>query len=114
MVLALYTGEPQHTVFPHMDQHFPIRKMPASSTPFDFSEGSWVDLPEQFSFAGKARSTQQFIEDTDTSALLVLKDGAIRSENYYLSGGRDVRWISWSMAKSFVSALIGIAIGTLA
>jgi CubicO group peptidase (beta-lactamase class C family) len=42
--------------------------------------------------------------------MLVLKDGRIRHESYRLSGGREVQWISWSVAKSFVSALVGIAI----
>ena len=31
-------------------------------------------------------------------------------ELYRLSGGRQVQWISWSVAKSFVSALVGIAV----
>jgi CubicO group peptidase (beta-lactamase class C family) len=31
-------------------------------------------------------------------------------EQYRLTGGRDVQWISWSVAKSFVSALVGIAV----
>jgi CubicO group peptidase (beta-lactamase class C family) len=110
MALNLYVGEPQHENFPHMDDLFPTRHMPASDLPFQFPEGAPIALPEEFQFAGQVQSTPRFIEDTDTSALLVLKDGVIRFEQYFLTGGRDVRWISWSTAKSFVSALIGIAI----
>jgi len=40
----------------------------------------------------------------------VLKDGARRFERYALNGGRDVQWMSWSVAKSFLSTLVGIAI----
>ena len=31
-------------------------------------------------------------------------------QSYSLTGGKEVRWVSWSVAKSFVSALVGIAI----
>ena len=110
MALNLYSGEPQDGVFPHMDDHFAIREMAAADTAFQFAQGSAAELPKSFSYSGNDRSTQHFIEDTDTSALLVLKDGKIRTEQYFLTGGQDVRWISWSVAKSFLSALIGIAI----
>jgi N-methylhydantoinase B/oxoprolinase/acetone carboxylase alpha subunit len=47
------------------------------------------------------------LAETHTSALLILKDGEIRHEQYWPTGGRDVQWISFSVAKSFVSALVG-------
>ena len=47
---------------------------------------------------------------THTTALLVLKQGAVRYEEYWLSGGREVQLMSFSVAKSFVSALVGIAL----
>jgi CubicO group peptidase (beta-lactamase class C family) len=50
------------------------------------------------------------LTDTYTSALLVLKAGEIRYEEYWLTGGPNVQWISFSVAKSFVSTLVGIAI----
>ena len=61
-------------------------------------------------FAGQRRSLAELIEQTDTSALLVIQNGQIRFESYYLTGGERVRWVSWSVAKSFISALVGIAI----
>jgi hypothetical protein len=45
------------------------------------------------------------LAETHTSALLILKDGEIRHEQYWLTVGRDVQWISFSVAKSFVLAL---------
>ncbi len=110
MALNLYVGEPQDENFPHMDELFPIREMAASTSPHPFPEGRLIQLPEEYSFQGKNKSSQTFLTGTDTSALLVLKNGVIRFEEYFLTGGRDVRWVSWSVAKSFVSALIGIAI----
>jgi len=110
MALNLYVGEPQHEVFPYMEQHFPTRYMAAADAPFEFPDGPTAQLPKTYVYSNQNQSTQHFIEDTDTSALLVLKDGAVRMEHYFLTGGRETKWISWSMAKSFVSALIGIAI----
>ena len=110
MALNLYVGEPQHENFAHMDKLFPTSDMAESAQPFHFKVGQEISLPETFEFDGVGRSTQDFIADTDTSALLVLHKGAIRFEDYYLTGGPEVQWISWSMAKSFVSALLGIAL----
>jgi CubicO group peptidase (beta-lactamase class C family) len=39
----------------------------------------------------------------------VLHDGALRLERYALTGGRDVRWHSFSIAKSITSTLVGAA-----
>lgn len=43
-------------------------------------------------------------------ALLVLQDGAVTYEAYDAEHGRDVRHISWSMAKSITHALVGIGV----
>lgn len=67
-------------------------------------------MPGTYDFEGQQRSTESFLTETDTSAVLVLKDGAMVHELYRMTGGRDVQWISWSVAKSFISALVGIAV----
>jgi len=110
MSLTLYTGATQFDTFPHMEDHFKTAKLLPSSTPFEFPDGRELALPEKFNFENQSRFTEHFIKSTDTSALLVIKNGELRLEKYFHTGGRDVQWISWSVAKSFVSALIGIAI----
>lgn len=47
---------------------------------------------------------------TYTNALLVMKDGAIVDERYLNGGSAKDRYLSWSMAKSITSILVGIAI----
>jgi len=69
-----------------------------------------VALDETFDFDGAQSDTAKFLTETDTAALLVLKDGVVRHESYFLTGGPDVRWLSMSVAKSFTSALVGIAV----
>lgn len=108
--LSLYTGAPQHENFARMEDFFPTAHMKASTAPFQFPEGALTELPRNYKFCDQIRSTDDFIESTDTSALLVLKDGSVRLEQYFLNGGRDVQWMSFSVGKSFISALIGIAI----
>lgn len=51
-----------------------------------------------------------WIEERSVTALVVLKDGEIAYENYFLGTGPEDRRISWSIAKSYLSALVGILI----
>lgn len=109
--LNLFNGEPQHESFNRMGDFFPTANLAQSPTPYQFPSGPELALPETFEFHGSTRTSADFLAETDTAALLVLHEGALRSEQYWLTGGPDVQWISWSVAKSFISALIGIAIG---
>ncbi len=68
------------------------------------------ELPKTFVFKGKELKLDSFLSDTQTTALLVVKDEAITFENYYLNTlDTDLR-ASWSMAKSYLSAIFGIAV----
>ncbi len=51
----------------------------------------------------------EWVEQRAVTGLVVLKDGAIAHEGYFLGTSADDRRISWSVAKSYLSALIGIA-----
>jgi len=107
---ALFSGAEQYENFPRMYEMFPSAKMPASTIAHTFANGTPITLPETYLFEGEAQNLQSFLTETDTSALLVLKNGSIVFEQYWLTGGRDVPWLSMSVAKSFISALVGIAI----
>jgi CubicO group peptidase (beta-lactamase class C family) len=108
--LGLFTGAPQHAHFGRLKALLPVSEMKASSRPRPFPEGACVELPKTYVHEGRARDLAAFFAETHTSALLILKDGEIRLEKYCLTGGRDVQWISFSVAKSFISALVGIAL----
>ncbi|AUQ97884.1 serine hydrolase domain-containing protein [Phaeobacter inhibens] len=51
---------------------------------------------------------QDWISHRNVTSLLVLKGGQIRHESYYQGTGPDDLRISWSMAKSYLSALLGV------
>ena len=54
--------------------------------------------------------TDQWIKDRAVTSLLILKDGQIRHESYHLGTAPNDRRISWSVAKSYLSALFGVLI----
>jgi len=109
-VASLFTGAEQYENFNRIDELFPTSTMPAAAEPFQFEEGARISLPDSFVYDGDVVDTETFLAETDTSAVLVIEDGKIRFERYMLTGGRDVNWLSMSVAKSFVSAAIGIAV----
>ena len=110
IVSSLFTGVEQIDNFNRMHQMFPVTAMPAADQPYSFQVVESVPLPTEFSYGGKRVETEEFLARTDTGAVLVVKDGAIQFEQYWRSGGQTQTWLSMSVAKSFISALIGIAI----
>ena len=109
-VSSLFTGEEQYQNLNRVYEIFPTSKLSHSSKPLIFKKGASLELPSNFIFEDKVVKVDEYLSRTDTSALLILKDGKISYENYWLTGGKNVQWISMSVAKSFISALIGIAI----
>ena len=107
---SLFTGEEQYQNLNRVYEIFPTSKLSHSSKPLVFKKGASQELPSNFIFEDKIVKVDEYLSRTDTSALLILKDGKISYENYWLTGGKNVQWISMSVAKSFISALIGIAI----
>lgn len=67
-------------------------------------------LPEYYQYAGETKSIVQFIENTDTTGFIVTSGDAILYEEYFQGNTDKSRSIVWSVSKSVVSALMGIAI----
>ena len=109
-VSSLFTGEEQYENFNRVYEIFPTSKLSPSNKPLVFKKGNPLELPSNFVFKDKLVNVNDYLSRTDTSALVILKDGKISYENYWLTGGERVHWLSMSVAKSFISALIGIAI----
>lgn len=109
-ITSLFTGSEQHQNFNRAYKIFPTSRLIASDQPFHLETADRIDLPSNFSFENKSVDVDEFLSRTGTSALLIIKDGKIYYENYWLTGGRDVLWLSMSVAKSFISTLVGIAI----
>lgn len=67
-------------------------------------------LPETFDGDGGERNLAEWLEQSATTSLLVIQDGKIAHESYYLDTKSDDLRISWSVAKSFLSAAFGVAV----
>lgn len=89
--------------FTHMGALFRSRPMalgPRLASPLPVSLTP-VDLPPE---------VEDWLTTRQATALLVLRRGEIVHEDYRLGTGPEDLRISWSVAKSFLSALLGIAI----
>lgn len=86
--------------FSHMDAAFVTAPLPRGPGPVSpLPEGTAIDLPE---------GADAWLQERAVTSLLVMKDGEVRFEDYYLGTGADDRRISWSVAKSYLSALFGV------
>ena len=68
-------------------------------------------LPKTFTFNGESKELQKRLDDFATTSLLVMRGNTILHETYSLGTKKDDKRISWSVAKSFLSAMFGIAVG---
>ena len=107
---SLFSGAEQYENFARIAGLFPTTTTRAPERAVSFPAGTPITLPAGFDYEGRHWRTGEFLETTDTAALLVLHRGRIRFEEYWLTGGPDVQWLSMSVAKSFVSALVGVAV----
>ncbi|MBY6082360.1 serine hydrolase domain-containing protein [Ruegeria arenilitoris] len=99
-VNSLFSEEKIVQNFSHMDAAFLTVDLPRGNGPtWDLPYGAEFDLPAE---------TQDWIEERAVTSLLVMQDGQIRFEEYFLGTSPEDRRISWSMAKSYLSALFGI------
>ena len=109
-VSSLFSGTDQSQKFNRVNEYFPTSQLYSSKTPLNFENGAPLDLPIEFRFQSQSVNVNEYLNRTDVTALLILKDGKIRYENYWLTGGEQVKWLSMSVGKSYISALIGIAL----
>ena len=107
--ITLYDQDKIANNFLTMYESFNATVIPASTEPFYFPVEAKT-LPDSFEYDNSVISIQGFIEDSQTTGFLVLKNGNVAYENYWLGHEQDKQHISFSVAKSFVSALMGIAI----
>jgi len=94
--------------FINMDKVFPTKPIKASSNPHIFNVRTF-DLPEFYELEGKQHNLAEALDYFKSDGLIVLQNGDLIYENYWQGNSQNQPHISWSVAKSFLSALIGIA-----
>jgi CubicO group peptidase (beta-lactamase class C family) len=94
--------------FTHMNKVFPSTPIKSSGAPHIFETGTF-ELPEFYEMNGEQHHFLDALDYFKSDGLIVLHEGALIYENYWQGNSKDQPHISWSVAKSFLSALIGIA-----
>ncbi|TVP53987.1 MAG: class C beta-lactamase-related serine hydrolase [Halomonadaceae bacterium] len=107
-MVNLFDEELREDNFRNMQRIFPYHSIRAGDQPHAFSRRQG-ELIETYEFAGETRTLADFMARTRTTGLLVIQDGAIVHEEYALGAQEHDRFTSWSVAKSFIGTLVGIA-----
>jgi CubicO group peptidase (beta-lactamase class C family) len=95
--------------FRHMDGIIGTRTVHMADQATTFAKDP-QPLPASFIYNGESVNLKQFLKDQYTTGMIVIKDNKIAFEEYWLGNDDKSVVISWSVAKSMISALIGIAV----
>src|SRR5215470_1072743 len=101
---------------PHVTDYerFPYRAVENAPSAWNFGRGPADAIPAavEYNDAGAAKriTLDELLRSTETHAFIVISHGRVLYENYFQGYQRDSLNFSASMAKSFTSALVGIAI----
>ena len=104
-------GEPQNSAaaFHNMEELFPSRRIAPGDKPMALKSPA-APFAASYDFKGKTHDLEAFAANTRTTGLLIMRGDQILYERYYQGSAPDSRFISFSVGKSFVSSLIGIAL----
>ena len=107
--LSLFDPNKRAENFHHMGKIFPNKRIRSSATPYSLKE-NLRSLDIFYEFKGQYYAMRKLLKKTDTTGILVLKNDTIVYEKYFQGNSALDKNTSWSLAKSFISALVGIAI----
>ena len=97
--------------FINMKEFFPTSTpIKASEDPYIFKKKDGFLMPNTYEFEGEEKQIIESIDYFNTDGLMILKDGEVHYENYWNENKETSRHIIWSVSKSFLSALVGIAL----
>ena len=125
-LLTPYSGFARALIWMDADikdyERFPARAVNNAPHVFNFqtvdapTQNEYLKLLDRMASQTLSQSTisatpfNELLTSTQTTAFLIIKDDRLIYENYFNGYGRDSINTSFSVAKSFVSALVGIAI----
>lgn len=100
--------EMQAPTYRHMDQLYPTRKIRRGTHVHPLPMGKTIDVTYQV--GDQSFGIDQFMARNRTAGLLVIKDGKIILERYAMGNDAKTKWLSFSVAKSVSSTLVGAAV----
>ncbi len=98
-----------YLTFQHMDQMFATRTVAAGAQVQPLPSMP-VSLEGEYTIGEAKLDLEGALEATHTNALVVLKDGNLVYETYRNGSDENTRFLTFSVAKSYVSTLIGLAL----
>ncbi len=98
-----------YLTFQHMDQMFATRTVAAGAQVQPLPSMP-VSLEGEYTIGDAKLDLEGALEATHTNALVVLKDGNLVYETYRNGSDENTRFLTFSVAKSYVSTLIGLAL----
>jgi CubicO group peptidase (beta-lactamase class C family) len=111
-LLTPYSGFARAVVWMEADvndyRRFPSRPIAAPEEPFQLPRAEAPDALGSATIEG--RDLERFLADTGTTAFIVLQGDTVVYERYFNGDTRPSIQTSFSVAKSYLSALVGIAI----
>ena len=108
-MLNLFSDETRVENFRNFHTIFPSELIQPGDSVWTF-ESNPRPLPEFYTFEGQHRRIDAFLQKTSTTGFAVARDGELLYEAYYNGYGPESLPTSFSVAKSFLSAMVGIAI----
>ncbi|MEL6367080.1 MAG: serine hydrolase [Pseudomonadota bacterium] len=108
--MLTWTPKQQVASYRNSDKIFPTRTIIAGKNPSELRKAPKALGSVVLKRGDQSMTVDEYFERQSVAGLLVIKDGAVVYERYGLGNDADSRWISFSVAKSVVSMLIGAAI----
>ncbi|MCH8059454.1 MAG: serine hydrolase [Proteobacteria bacterium] len=108
--ILFWTPEQKVSGFRNINRLYWTRGIWAGDNPFPLPYDR-VDLSElQFEYEDTVVTIDDYVKRHNVAGLLIIKDGKIVYERYELGNTPESLWLSWSVAKSVTSMLVGAAI----
>ena len=95
--------------FRQLDHFYPVQVVHRSGPTFEFNEDP-QSPPSTYEYRGTTSRVDDFLERTETTGLVVLNKDRLLVELYRQGYTKDSLAVSFSVAKSFTSAMVGIAL----
>jgi hypothetical protein len=108
-VIHLFDEEVIVENFRNMDEIFEVSIIPPSASKIEYPKKLSFQLPNSFTFNNKQLNTEQFLSANQLEGLMILRNDTIIYEDYRLGLKPIDTHIGWSVSKSIVSSLLGIA-----
>ena len=95
-------------------RHYSYHTIDNAPDPFRFAPGNRDAVPDTVEYSEgdsvKRVALSELLRSTGTHAFIVARDNEVLYENYFNGFQRDSLCTAWSVSKSVVSALVGVAI----